>query len=652
MFGRNFAIGENAQSAVIHAACSREPQYMNVLTLSEFFSFKAIVAILSSFLLAAGGCSRQPSSADMTDSSASKTFHGITSRIQGFDPVKAGDVASAMAISKIYETLLQYSYLERPYTVEPCLAQALPTVSEDGLTYTFRIRRGIRFQDDPCFTATAGRGRELTAHDFIYSILRVADMKNASGGYWAFNDRILGLDEFRAASASESPTDYDRPVPGLRAPDIYTLEITLTRPYPQLLWILTMHYACATPREAVEYYGREFVNHPVGTGPFILKSCIRNYAMEFVRNPTWSETGRIERYPLTGCEQAKSLGLLADAGRPIPFLDRIVQFVVDDSTTMWLMFLQGDLESSGISRDNWDAVITAEKAINKTLMDRGIALFTTPTLESFYIGINMEDPLLGNNKKLRQALTCAFNSEAWVNFYNGRISRATGPIPPGVAGYEDKPSPFPFDIERAKTLLAEAGFPNGKDPRTGNRLTLTLDVGSAGDSETRASVDLVRDFYSRIGIVIEPVYNNWPAFLGRVDSRQTQLFRLGWVADYPDAENFLQLFHGKNCSPGPNHANYSNPEFDALYETARVMQDSPERTRLYKKMADIVIEDCPWIFTHYPLAYGLTQPWLKNYYPHDFPYGMTKYYRVDSEARFETKRKLRADRLPPDGTKK
>jgi ABC-type transport system substrate-binding protein len=598
------------------------------------------------FLLAAAGCGRAPNVGDSGRRADDRTFYGVTARIQGFDPVKAGDVASSLAISKVYETLLQYAYLERPYAVEPCLAEALPTVSNDGLTYTFRIRRGIRFQDDPCFTATGGRGRELTAHDFIYSILRVADLKNASSGYWAFNDRIAGLDEFRAASAGEAPTDYDRPVAGLRAPDLYTLEIELVRPYPQLLWILTMHYASAVPREAVEFYGREFVNHPVGTGPFILKSWTRNYAMEFVRNPVWAESGRVERYPSAGCPEAAARGLLADAGKPIPFLDRILQFVVDDSTTMWLMFLQGDLETSGISRDNWDAVITAEKAITRSLSDRGIALFTTPVLESFYIGINMDDPLLGRNRKLRQALTCAFNSEAWVRFYNGRITRATGPIPPGVAGYDDKPSPYPFDLDRARTLLAEAGFPDGKDPRTGNRLTLTLDVGSAGDSETRASVDLVRDFYARLGVVLEPVYNNWPTFLGRVDSRQVQLFRLGWVADYPDAENFLQLFYGPNSSPGPNHANYSNPEFDALYEKARVMQDTPERTALYKKMADLVVEDCPWIFTHYPLAYGLTQPWLKNYYPHDFPYGMVKYYRVDSEARREAKRLLRAGRLP------
>ena len=617
--------------------------YSSTCRMPVFFRCLLATTICATLL---SGCSKSAPDIYEASSGNDRTYYGVTARIQGFDPVKAGDVASSMAIGKIYETLLQYSYLERPYAVEPCLAEALPTVSEDGLTYTFRIKRGIHFQDDPCFTATSGRGRELTAHDFIYSILRVADLKNASSGYWAFHERIEGLDEFRAASAGDAPTDYDQPVSGLHAPDIYTLEIRLLRPYPQLLWILTMHYAAAVPREAVQYYGREFVNYPVGTGPFILKNWTRNYAMEFIRNPAWHEFGRAEYFPTAACQDADAKGLLADAGRPLPFLDRILQFVVDDSTTMWLMFLQGDLESSGISRDNWDAVITAEKAISKNLSERGITLFTTPVLESFYIGINMDDPLLGRNLKLRQALTCAFNSEAWVRFYNNRITRATGPIPPGVAGYDETPSPFPFNLDRAKALLAEAGFPDGRDPATGSRLVLTLDVGSASDSETRASVDLVRDFYSKLGLVIEPVYNNWPTFLSRVDSRQVQLYRLGWVADYPDAENFLQLFYGPNSSPGPNHSNYSNPEFDELYEKVRIMQDSPERTELYKKMAKIIIDDCPWIFTHYPLAYGLTQPWLKNYYPHDFPYAMAKYYRIDSNARRETKNRLRSGRLP------
>ncbi|MBM4143189.1 MAG: hypothetical protein FJ225_06320 [Lentisphaerae bacterium] len=603
------------------------------------------IALLAGLALPLGGCGRPGAG----DAGREMVLYGVTTDIRGFDPVKAGDVSSSMAISKIYEGLLQYAYLARPYRLEPALAARMPDVSEDGLVYTFTVRRGIFFQDDPCFTQTGGRGRELAAEDFVYAIKRVADPKNEATGYWAFNNRIAGLDEFRAAAGAAKRTDYDAEVAGLRATDPYTLRIELKEPYPQLLWILAMHYAFAIPREAVECYGADFLNHPVGTGPFRLRAWKRNYRIEFERNPKWAETGRVELYPAEGAPGDAEAGLLADAGKPIPFLDRIVQYVIEDASTQWLKFVTGELESSGISRDNWDAVITSDRGLTESLRRMGVRLDTSPTLDVYYIGFNMDDPVVGRGadqaadlrrRKLRQALSCAFNSGEWVRFYNDRIVRAKGPIPPGVAGYDEKPSPYPFDLEQARRLLAEAGYPEGVDPSSGQRLRLVMELGSASDPDVRQSVELTVDFMRRIGVLIEPSYNNWPTFLGKMERRQCQLYRLGWVADYPDAENFLQLFYGPNSSPGPNHSNYGNPEFDALYEKVRVMADGPERTALYKRMADMVIEDCPWIFMHHPRSYGLHHHWLRNNKSHDFPYGMVKYVRIDTAAREEWRRTL------------
>ncbi len=394
-----------------------------------------------------------------------------------------------------------------------------------------------------------------------------------------------------------------------------------------------MHYAFAVPREAVEYYGSDFVNHPVGTGPYVLKSWKRNYRVEFVRNPKWAETGRVELYPQKGEPDDVAAGLLEDAGRPVPFIDRIVQFVVSDASTSWLMFLTGQFAFSGISRDNWDAVITQSRELTPELKRKGIVLSKTPAMEIYYVGFNMDDPVVGPNKLLRQAMTCAFNTEEWIRFYNNRITRPSGPLPPGVAGYVEKASPYPFDLERARELLARAGYPGGKDPETGRRLILTLDLGSAESPEVRQSTELFIDFMRRLGIVIRPRYNNWPTFLERLERRQVQLYRLGWVADYPDAENFLQLFYGPNSSPGPNHSNYRNPEYDRLYEQMRTMPDCPERTRIIARMVDIIMEDCPWIFMSVPLEYLLRHRWLLNYKAHDFPYGMIKYYRIDVQDR-------------------
>ncbi|MBU1692522.1 MAG: hypothetical protein KJ726_09260 [Verrucomicrobia bacterium] len=551
---------------------------------------------------------------ERSPSTAENIWHGQTARIRTFDPARAADVASAQAVSRVYEGLLQYAYLDRPYRVEPLLAEALPEISPDGLIYTFRIRRGLYFQDDPCFVASGGKGRELEAEDFVYSIKRLADRKTASSGYWIFRDRILGLDDFRAASDGVEATDYARPVEGLYAPDPHTLQIRLTRPYPQLAWVLTMPYAAAVPREAVESYGREFDRHPVGTGPFILASWRPNHHVEFVRNPKWAETGRVERHPA------------ADAS--IPLVDRVMLYVIGDPATAWLMFLDGRLEISGISRDNWDAVFGGGRELGAELTAKDIQWVRASTLDLYYIGFNMDDPVVGPNRRLRQALTRAFNSEEWARFYNGRVVRPNGPIPPGVVGAPDGPGPFPFDLEHARRLLAEAGYPDGRDPQTGRRLVLTLDLGQADNPEMRQSTDLFIQFMDRLGVVIEPRYNNWPTFLGRIERRQVQLFRLSWIADYPDAENFLQLFYSPNTSPGSNRSNYRNPEFDRLYEVARGLPDSNERTELYRRMAAIIQEDCPWIFTHHPTAYVLLQPWACHYKYHDFPYGMEKYYAV------------------------
>jgi len=556
-------------------------------------------------------------------------FHAETKRIAGFDPAKISDLPSIQAVSRMYEGLVQYAYLDRPYRVEPCLAESMPSISPDGMVYTFRIRRGIYFQDDPCFTNSAGKGRELTASDFVYAIKRVADLKVASPGYWVFRDRIVGLDEFRDRSGA-GDTDYMAPVAGLETPDRYTLRIHLKRPFPALLWILTMNYAYAIPREAVEFYGDDFVSHPVGTGPYILKSHIHNYRLEFAVNSKWKETGRLDLYPGRGTPEDSLAGRLKCEGNPMPFIDRIVQYVVTDASTQWLLFLSGQLEVTTLTRDNWDAVVTQDGKLSPRLASRGIVMDAGPSIDTAYIGFNMEDPVLGNNRFLRQAMQAAFNRERWVKFQNGRVVPAMGPIPPSLKVSETNNSCFPFDLSRARDLMTKAGYPGGRDPATGRRLGLTLELGS-GDSETREMAEVLASFMEQIGIVITPSFNNWPSFLKKIDQRRAQMFYLSWMADYPDPENFLQLFYGPNGTPGANRCNYRNADFDRLYEAAALLPDSPDKQATYARMEQIVKEDCPWLFLHHSMTVILRHPWLVNYKPHDFPFGMGKYYTIISE---------------------
>ena len=553
--------------------------------------------------------------------------------IKGFDPVRASDVDTALAVYKIYEGLVEYDYLYRPYRVVPVLAESPPEISPDGLTYTFKLKKGVRFQDDPCFPG--GKGREVTAEDFVYSFKRVMDAKLLSTGSWVFAGHVVGADEWAKASEDRSkPTDYSRPIAGFDAPDRYTLRIRLSEPYPQLLWVLTMQYTFVMPREAVEFYRDDFLNHPVGTGPYRLKRWQRNYRMEFERNPTFHG----QTYPTEGAPGDREKGLLEDAGKPLPFIDRVILYNVREYYTWWQMFLRGQIFSVGISKDYFNKVVNTDMELTPDMAKRGIILRKEPQMDVFYLGFNWEDPVVGGGKtpeeavrhrKLRQAIACSFNQEQIRDLYHGRMIPAAGPLTPGTTGYDaNKPYPWKFNLPLARKLLAEAGYPDGKDARTGKRLRLALDMGGAGDAETRQLGEMYVNFVREIGIEMSINFSLQPEHWRKLERKETQMFSSGWVMDYPDAQNVLQLWYGPNESPGVNHCNYKNPEFDQLYRRILTMQDSPERTALYKQMADIIVDDCTGAFMFHRLTYALLRDWVVNFKPHDFPYPNVKFYKV------------------------
>lgn len=545
------------------------------------------------------------------------TLSRTIDRVASLDPVHAQSAAAARTVALVYETLLEYDYLARPYRLRGGAATELPERSPDGRTLTFRLRPGISFGPADCFGRDAEgrpRTRPLVAEDVVYSLKRLADTKLSTASYWILENRIVGLDAFRDASRTPEPTDYDRPVEGLRAPDEHTLRIVLSGPAPQLLWGLAMPCTAIVPREAVEREGPRFGQSEAGSGPFRLRTWRRNYRMLFERRPG-RDIAR-DRTPQ-----------LPDAtgARPI---ERLRFLVMDDPSTRWLAFLKGELDLEGeIPRENWDAVLTPAGELSPALARRGIRLHQQPGLDSFYIGFNMDDPLLGPNRKLRQALNAAFDFAAWESMNPGRMDPATGPVPPNVVGRLETPFAYGHDLDLARRLLAEAGYAGGIDPRTGRRLTLHLALGRT-DQETRESTELLAAFWDRLGIVLEAEYYNWPTFLERVGRREAQLFRVGWLADYPDAENFLQLFHSRNASPGPNRANYANPAFDVLYARALETPDKDERLALYREMQALLREDCPWLFLYHRRNVALTQARLRNFRMHDFPYGMEKHWRL------------------------
>ncbi|MBS1963062.1 MAG: ABC transporter substrate-binding protein [Bdellovibrionales bacterium] len=572
-------------------------------------------------LLAFVGCTKK------SDLDPTNTFYTSSiAKIKGLDPAFADDMYSGYEVTRIYEGLLQYKYLKRPYELEPCLAEAMPTISKDGKTYTFKLKKGVVFQDDKAFKATNGKGREVTAEDFVYSFKRLADPKLNSPMWWLFDGKIEGLNEWHDASAKAGKSDYAANISGLKAVDASTLQIKLKSRSYQFVYALAMPATTVVAKEVVEEYGAEFLNHPVGTGAFKLAEYNPSAKIVYVKSPSF----RKEFYPSEGDAEDQAKGLLADAGKQLPLVDKVVMTVHVESQPQWLNFMQGNLDLAPIPKDNFaQAIDPKTKGLTEEMKKKNIQLFIEPSLDITHTSFNMTDPVVGKNKYLRQAISTAINTQEEIDlFYNGRAVSAQGPIPPGLAGYDPATkNPYKeYNLEKAKELLKKAGYPDGKG-------LAPLEYLSLADTTARQMTEYFQKAMTAIGIQVKVQTFSWPEFQQSLKNKKGQMWSFAWGADYPDAENFLQLFYSKNSSPGPNDANYDNPEFDKLYEKSLTMNDSPARTELYKKMAAIVIEDTPWAFGVHRLTYGLTHPWLKNYKPHEFNHGMAKYYRIDTNLR-------------------
>jgi oligopeptide transport system substrate-binding protein len=581
---------------------------------------KSFVFALCAVSLVLGSCTLK------TKSEPPSTLHLIAQeKIKGLDPIYADDLYTGIQTSQVYETLLQYHYLKRPYVLVPGLAESLPEVSADGLSYTFKLKKGVLFQDDPCFKASNGKGRELTAEDVVYSFKRLADPRLNSSGWWILDGKVSGLNAWRDAALNARSTDYSQVVEGLKATDRYTVKIKILRRSSQLLYLLAMPFASIVPSEAVDAYGKEFINHAVGTGAFRLSEYSPSSRIVWVKNPTY----RLETYPTEGEPGDQEAGLLADAGKPLPLADRVDVQVLVEQQPVWLNFMSGKVDLSVIPKDNFAEAITLGKELTPELRSKKIHLIKKASLDVTHLTFNMADPLMGKNKLLRQALSLAYDGSTFIDlFYNGRALPAQGPIPPGIAGYDPGlRNPYrQFNITRAKELLAKAGFPGGKD-------LPPLELATLADSTGRQMSEYTQKMASAIGVTVNVNAYSWPQFLDAIKNKKAQIWEYAWNADYPDGENFLQLFYSKNASPGPNDANYSNPDFDKLYEKSLTLPDGAIRTALYKQMVSILIEDCPWIFGSHRLSFVLTQGWLKNYKPNDFDHSSYKFYRIDTTAK-------------------
>ncbi len=522
--------------------------------------------------------------------------HSMDGAPSNLDPAQAATIYASFVVVNLFDTLYRYQYLARPYELTPNLALAMPEVSSDGLRYTIRLKPGVRFSDDPAFPG--GRGREATAADVAYSLKRHFDPAVRSQGAWLWRGKIRGMDEWQAAGA-----DYDAPVAGLNTPDAHTLVVDLVRPFPQFTNTLALAMSAVVPREAVEHYGREFGVNPVGSGPFRLLSFDVTKAV-LERNPQFrAEPVDLAAEGYRGDHPAAGLEVIA--GRTPPFLDRLEFHFIADETARWISFSKGDeIQFTLITQGRMDQILESRSPPSmRPELRENYRMHLGLESGFVYVAMNLADPDLGpsedpardaRNRALRCALRSAFD---WVlrneSFYSGIGEPFPGIIPPILPEFDPT---LPRDSiaaepDRARALLAEAGWNEHNLPE--------LEYGFVNGVVQQQSYEQLRSEFAAIGYPARKVRRQVHPTFGELNrayrNRQMHLVLLGWTLDYPDAENVLQLFYGPNASPGSNTSNYSNPEYDRLYEAAAVMHPSPERTALYRRMNRMLVDDCATI---------------------------------------------------------
>jgi ABC-type transport system substrate-binding protein len=517
--------------------------------------------------------------------------HSLDGAPGSLDPAHASSLYAKFLAVNLYDTLYRYRYLARPYEITPNLAVDLPDVSADGLVYTIRIKPGTRFTDDPAFPD--GVGREVTAHDFVYSIKRHFDPASLAQGAWLWQGRIAGLEAWKADSS-----DYAREVSGLQALNDHTIQITLTSPFPQLVHTLAQGYAGIVPREAVERYGREFANHPVGSGPFTL-TAIDSARAILAPNPRF----RQEPFDLDaeGYDPATQghLGLDRLAGRSPPFIERLqIDFIAEDAAR-WNALMAGNVHFIKVPVSQFDRVLASRNPIVLNAEFSSRYHFESEVESGFvYTNFNLADERLGyhpdpdrnrRNHALRCAITDGFD---WIarnhTFYYGIGQVFSGIIPPVAPEFDPARRAPEYNPAAARERLAQHGW---------NADTLpVLEYGYPSSVTERQMFEQFRSFMLEIGWPREKIrpltYATYGDYFRAYSRREVLLITSSWTMDYPDAENTMQLYYGPNASPGSNSSNYNNPEFDALYRRSAAMLPSPERTELYRQMNQLVIDDC------------------------------------------------------------
>lgn len=551
----------------------------------------------------------------------------------GFDPAASSDIYSDAVQRAIFDTLYGFDYLARPYTRTMRTAAAMPEVTDEGRTWTMRVKPGIYFADDPAFK---GKKRELVAADYVYAWKRLLDPRVRSPFAWYLQGKVVGADRVIDAAKQTGRFDYDAPIEGLVAVDRYTVRLKLNDSDYIMAGYLTQSPMAAVAREVIEAYadasGWAMAN-PVGTGPFMLKSWRRGAQIVLEANPNY----RDEVFPESSDPADKAL-VATMRGKKLPIVGRIEISITEESNPRLLAFNSGKLDYFNVPPDLADHVLEPSGALKREYADRGVTLarITQPALQYAYF--NMEDPVIGGYTKdriaLRRAIALGFDTPGLIRVvYQGQAVPATQPIPPNLPGHDDSWNVgVSHDPQAANALLDRFGYDKRdaegyrKQP---NSSPLTLTMASATSARDREFDELWQKSMKAIGIRLEFLKQKWPDLLQMGKHGKLQMWRIGWLTAYGEGDAFAQLLYGKNIEQ-TNYSRFALAEYDDLYRASRRLPDGAERNKIYRRMSELVAAYNPWWLGIYPIENTLVQPWLHGYKKHAYWEHPWKYLDVET----------------------
>jgi len=553
------------------------------------------------------------------------------------DPAVETDEASGSIAHAIFDPLLGYDFLARPAKLTGNTA-SLPEISDGGATYTLRVKPGILFADDPAF---AGQPRELTAHDYVYSIKRLFDPKLRSKWLFLVEGKIRGADAAMQAAKASGRFDYDRPIAGLEALDRYTIRIRLANPDYSFGFVLAMPATAALAREVVERYGADIAFHPVGTGPFRVAEWVRGSRIALVANPAY----RTEVFDGDPGPDAASQAIHARLkGRRLPLVGRVEIHVVDEAQPRWLAFLNGEHDYIRPLPEDFANTALPGGKLAPNLAKAGITVVPDEIAYTTYTTFNTAPTIDGKPNAiggftpervaLRRAIGMAFRIDDQLAILDkGQSVRAHTPLPPAVSGHDPlfvSPT-LEYNPPRAKALLDLFGYVDrdGDGYREAPDGTpLSFDHASAPTLRERQRNELWKKSMDAIGIrVTFDKVEKLPELRKQAQNGRVQSFSYGWIADFPDGENFLQLLW-KGSIGQVNYAMFDLPEYNELYERIKRMPDSPERNALIARMVKLIAVYSPWYVETYKAQKVLVQPRLLNYRKHPFAHEPWKYLDI------------------------